>query len=529
MEMLSGGQVVYGTLSYETLKQTLRGPSAVVRHPTTGEYGLWWDAKDTASTLPAASVAVLPSLEPQNLGDPSFLETHNVRYAYVGGSMARGIASCDLVACLVQRGMFGFLGAAGLPLDTLAAHIDSLQNSLGHRGWGVNLIHTPTEPRREDQTIDLLLQKGVTCIEASAFMALSPAVVRFAVSGLSQDESGCLVRKNRVFAKISRPEIAAHFLSPPPQTVLDQLLQKGLITLQESLLASQIPLAEDVTIESDSGGHTDNRPLGPLFSVISDLRTDLADRLNLPAIQNVRLGAAGGMGTPQALAAAFAMGAAYVVVGTVHQACVEAGTHTSVKQMLAKAGMADCAMTASADMFERGVKVQVLKRGTMMPQRGNQLYALYSKYPSLEELPAVDVQYLEKDIFRKPIQDVWQETQAFFQRTEPHQLEIAAHEPKHKMALVFRWYLGKTSQWPIQGETARQIDYQVWCGPVMGAFNSWAKGSAFEAVEHRRAGDVALSLLQHTCCVVRAGQLRSFGLRLEAACFAARPDAVISK
>ena len=45
-----------------------------------------------------------------------------------------------------------------------------------------------------------------------------------------------------------------------------------------------------------------------------------------------------------------------------------------VKDLLSKVGIADFMMTASAGMFEDGVKVQVLKRGTMMGVRGNLLY-----------------------------------------------------------------------------------------------------------------------------------------------------------
>src|SRR5947207_2082843 len=40
--------------------------------------------------------AIVPALTPDRLGDPAFLERHGVRYAYVAGAMANGIASEDL-------------------------------------------------------------------------------------------------------------------------------------------------------------------------------------------------------------------------------------------------------------------------------------------------------------------------------------------------------------------------------------------------------------------------------------------------
>jgi trans-AT polyketide synthase/acyltransferase/oxidoreductase domain-containing protein len=53
-------------------------------------------------------------------------------------------------------------------------------------------------------------------VEASAFMFLTPAVVRYAFSGVTRDAAGQIQRINHVFAKISRPEVAQHFMAPPP-------------------------------------------------------------------------------------------------------------------------------------------------------------------------------------------------------------------------------------------------------------------------------------------------------------------------
>ena len=78
----------------------------------------------------------------------------------------------------------------------------------------------------------------------------------------------------------------------------------------------------------------------------------------------LRVGLAGGIATPAAAAAAFAMGAAYVLTGSINQACVEAGTSDAVREMLAQAAQADVTMAPAAAMFEIGVTVPVLNRGT---------------------------------------------------------------------------------------------------------------------------------------------------------------------
>ena len=157
--------------------------------------------------------------------------------------------------------------------------------------------------------------------------------------------------------------------------------------------------------------------------------------------------------------------------------------------MLAQAQQADIAMAPAADMFEMGVKVQVLKRGTMFAMRAAKLYELYRNHDSLEQIPGPDRGMLEKTLFRAPLEEIWEQTRSYFARRDPAQIERGERDPKHKMALVFRWYLGQSSHWANVGEPARSMDYQIWCGPAMAAFNDWVRGSFLEQPENRRRGD----------------------------------------
>jgi trans-AT polyketide synthase/acyltransferase/oxidoreductase domain-containing protein len=231
-------------------------------------------------------------------------------------------------------------------------------------------------------------------------------------------------------------------------------------------------------------------------------------------LNSPRIGAAGGISTPASVVGAFALGAAYVVTGSVNQACIEAGTSDGVRAMLAKAEQADVVMAPAADMFEMGVKVQVLKRGTMFAMRGAKLYELYHAHPSLESIPPAVRDNLEKTVFKTSLDSVWDECVRFFSVRDPRQLERANQNPKHKMALVFRWYLGMASRWANAGEPGRQIDYQIWCGPAMGAFNEWTKGSDLERVEERLVETVALNLLYHAAVLTRLNLLRLQGMTI---------------
>jgi PfaD family protein len=210
------------------------------------------------------------------------------------------------------------------------------------------------------------------------------------------------------------------------------------------------------------------------------------------------------------------MGADYVMTGSVNQACREAGTSDPVRRMLAQAEQADVTMAPAADMFEMGVRLQVLKRGTMFPMRARRLYDLYRAHAGLEDIPDDERKNLESTIFRTSLDEVWAETRRFWEQRDPIQVEKAEGDPKHRMALVFRWYLGTSSRWANRGEPGREMDYQVWCGPAMGAFNEWVRGSFLEPWEGRRVVSVAQNMLYGAAVMIRANALRSQGVELPA-------------
>lgn len=468
-------------------------------------------------------LGLLPPLYPEWLGDRSFQEVHGTRHAYIGGAMANGIASAQMVIELGKVGALGMFGAAGLTPARVEAAIDSIGQALDPLGkpWGVNLIHSPAEPSLEDAIVDLFLRRGVCRVEASAFMAMSPAIVRYAASGLHRDAEGRIQRRNFVIGKVSREEVARRFLEAPSAKILNALVESGRLTREEADLAAQLPVADDLTCEADSGGHTDNRPLPVLVPTILRLRDEIVARRG--DARTIRIGAAGGLGTPGSVAAAFALGAAYVQTGSVHQSCVEAGLHPRARSMLAKAGMADVIMAPAADMFEMGVDVQVLKRGTLFAPRAKKLYELYRAHASFEEIAAEERERIERQLLRNDYVSAWASTRAFWEKREPAQAERGERDPKHRMALVFRSYLGLAARWAIDGVEDRDSDYQIWCGPAMGGFNRWVEGSFLEAPEARTVAQVALNLLEGAAVVTRAQQLRSYGVPVPAAAFDFRP------
>lgn len=500
-----------------------REPAFVVQERATGRVGVGFGGRVSSSGAGEPLLAVLPPLYPEWLGDRSFSEVHGTRFPYVAGAMANGIATVEIVVEMARAGMIGFFGSAGLPRDRVEQALDRIQAALDGDGlpYGMNLIHSPHEPDLEDAIVDLYLARGVRRVSASAYMDLTPMVVRYALTGLSEGPGGEVLRRNFLFAKISRPEVAARFMSPAPEALVRRLVDEGRLTPEEGRLAARVPVAEDVTVEADSGGHTDNQALLAVFPTVLGLRDELSRRHGYA--RPIRVGAAGGLGTPSSVAAAFSLGAAYVLTGSVNQSAVESGLHESGKRLLAQVALGDVVMAPAADMFEMGVKVQVLKRGSMFAVRAHKLYELYRTYPSLEAIPAEERARLERDVFQDTIENVWRGTHDYFQRRDPSQNARAEQDPKHRMALVFRWYLGQSSRWAIAGDDKRKLDFQIWCGPAMGAFNAWVKGSFLEPAENRTIVQIARNLLEGAAAVTRAQQLRTYGAAVPEGGFLFRP------
>ena len=459
------------------------------------------------------SIVFTPDLPVSKLGDRSFQSTHRCHAALYAGSMANGISSPEMVIALGKHGLLGAYGSGGVALEDVNTAILQIKSALPDGPYAVNLLNSPFEPGLEDQVVDLFTKHRVHTMEASAFLAITRGLVRYRVQGLNLSSDGKIDIHNHIIAKISRKEIARRFMQPAPEKILVELVQEGVITQQQANMASQVPMADDITVEADSGGHTDNRPLLCLLPTMIAEREEVYK--TFPHLRGlIRIGAAGGISTPESALAALMAGAAYIVTGSINQACTEAATSLKTRTMLALADMADVTMAPSADMFEMGARVQVLKRGTMFAMRAAKLYEVYRAYNSIEEIPAKDRDQIEQKFFQRSFEEVWKDTVTFFEQRNPVQITRANQDPKQKLALIFRWYLGLSSRWAIQSTEGREMDYQVWCGPSMGSFNDWVRGTYLEAVDNRCVVDVNLHILTGAAYLYRIRILEAQGIQL---------------
>ncbi len=431
---------------------------------------------------------------PSSLGDEEFRQDYSLKYAYLAGGMYRGIASGEMVVRMGWAGMMGFYGTAGLDLDQISDAIKYIQKELAQgQSYGMNLVHNLYDPELEEKTVDLFLGLGVKNIEASAFLSITPALVKYRANGMCRDQQGKVITQNRIMAKVSRPEVAEVFLSPAPERILNKLVAESKITLEEAELARGIPAADDICVEADSGGHTDGGVAYVLMPAMLRLRDEMMAKYQYQ--KKVRVGTAGGIGTPEAAAAAFMLGADFILTGSINQCTAEAGTSDAVKDLLQQMNVQDTEYAPAGDMFELGAKVQVLKKGLFFPARANKLFDLYRQYNSLDEIDEKTRKQIQEKYFKRSFEEVYEEVKSY---TSDREIEEADRNPKHKMALVFRWYFGYSTRLALSGSEESKVDYQIHCGSALGAFNQWIKGTGLENWKSRHADEIGKKIMIET-------------------------------
>jgi trans-AT polyketide synthase/acyltransferase/oxidoreductase domain-containing protein len=430
------------------------------------------------------------------LGSSHFREDYGVDYAYVAGSMYRGIASKELVARMAKANMLSFLGTGGMSLIQIEENIRWLQKELGVEGpYGMNLLHDMDDPKAEMDTVTLYIKNDIRIIEASAFMQITEALAYYRVKGMYKDKDGKIKCKHRIMAKLSHPGVAEAFMSPVPERILKRLMDKEQISAEQAAYAAGFPMADDICVEGDSGGHTDSGVVLVLLPSIRSLYARLKEKYAYPV--TIRIGLAGGIGTPEAVACAFIMGADFVMTGSINQCTVAAGNSDVVKDLLQEIDVQDTDYAPAGDMFEIGAKVQVLKKGVLFPARANKLSALYNQYNSLEEIPEKVRQQLERDYFKKSISDVWEDAKRYLAASgRDADITKAENNGKYKMARVFRWYFWNTVRLAFEGDFTKRADFQVQTGPALGAFNQWVKGTSWENWRNRHADEIGRKLME---------------------------------
>ncbi|MGV9267537.1 acyltransferase domain-containing protein [Kitasatospora sp. NPDC003701] len=439
---------------------------------------------------PARAVAEAPADGAARLGDPAFLRDRGVRLAYAVGGLPEGITGPELVIALGRAGLLGHLGLGGLRPDRAAQDLRRVRAALpAGAPWGATLTRDPDRDRTAEW-VELLLTHDVPGVEAIGFTTPEPALVRLRLTGLRPGPDGSPVPARRLLVPVSHPDTARQFMAPAPEPVVRALRAQGLITDEEARLSARLPMADDLYALPEPAA-----PLG-LLGLLPALRRVRAETAaGRPGLPRVRLGAAGGLGTAEAVAAAFALGADFVLTRSVNQATVEAATSALVKDLLTAAEVGDFATAPAEEALDQGGRVTVLRRGGFFAARSARLYELLLHGEGIDGLDPAEREVLEKQYFGQGLDDVWAQIRSDPARWGAAAIARAERDAGERPVLLVRWYLADTLRRAIAGDPAERLNFQIRSGPAVAAFNREAAGTPLEHWHGRRVDAVAQRLM----------------------------------
>lgn len=247
-----------------------------------------------------------------------------------------GSATPALAAAVSNAGGLGSLGCAEMAADTLVAHVGELR-ALTNRPFNLNFFAHPAprpDPVRFARTREAVL----------------PWYRRFGLSELASAASphgpGFDATRLELLLALKPNVVSFHFGAPDP-TSLAALKTAGIVLMSTATTVAEAKALAaagiDVIIAQgwEAGGHRgSHEPRAPSDGVGTlALVPQIADAVRLP------VAAAGGIGDGRGIAAAFALGACGVQIGTGFLSCPEAGTDAARRAMLRNAAETDTMMT----------------------------------------------------------------------------------------------------------------------------------------------------------------------------------------
>ena len=253
----------------------------------------------------------------------------------------------DVVAAVSKAGGYGVLGAVGHTPKGLETDLQWIENEIGEKPYGVDLI-VPAKYAGSDDG-GLTVKQIVEMIPKEHIEYVNQILESYDVPPLADDPKGQFDILNEKAAPMSastaapqleialahKPSLIVNALGPPPQFMIEKTKEAG---KKVGALAGKAQHAQrhvnagvDIIIAQgyEAGGHT-----GEIGTMV--LIPEIVD-----AVGNVPVLGAGGIGGGRQMAAAMALGAQGVWCGSVWLTTEEAETHPVVKEKMLTATSSD--------------------------------------------------------------------------------------------------------------------------------------------------------------------------------------------
>jgi nitronate monooxygenase len=246
-----------------------------------------------------------------------------------------GSATPELAAAVSNAGGLGSLGCAGMSLSQLEAMVNRLR-TLTNRPVNLNFFAHPA-PTATQADVARVRERLRPYYEE---LSLSPPMT------LPDCKPGFDETTLQLILELRPHVISFHFGLPGPSMV-SSLKNDGIIILSTATTVAEAEFLSSSGADAiiaqgyEAGGHRgSHQPREPWDGVgLMSLLPQVADAVEQPVI------AAGGIADGRGIAAAFALGASGVQMGTAFLSCPEAGTDQARRDMLRTAKDMDTMMT----------------------------------------------------------------------------------------------------------------------------------------------------------------------------------------
>lgn len=259
----------------------------------------------------------------------------------------------DVVAAVTNAGGIGVFGAVNYLPEELDRELSWIDDQVGDRPYGVDLIvPNKFEGKGESFSDDDLLE--MVPAEHKAFAASILERYGIAADDLEQDRNRHLFFRKNLSDEGARESLAVAFSHPvklianalgvPPQPMLEMGKEHGVAVAalvgarDHAIKQAQAGVDIVVAVGTEAGGHCGEVSTMVLVPEVVEAVSEFSD---------VSVLAAGGIATGSQMAASMAMGADGVWCGSVWLTTAEAETNPVVKQKMLDAGSRDTVRSRS--------------------------------------------------------------------------------------------------------------------------------------------------------------------------------------
>lgn len=249
-----------------------------------------------------------------------------IEWPIIQAGMAGGTTTPELVAAVSQAGGLGTLGAAYMGAEQIRTAIRAIREQTD-KPFGVNLfIPEPFDP---DQPVAESVRQAMNDVRSKLQLPPDPEVNRYTESFEEQID---VVLEEKV-------PVFSFTFGLLDQKWIRALKQQGTTVIGTATTVREAAALEESGVDmltaqgSEAGGHRGSfLPDSPsnLIGTMA-LVPQVVDRVRIPVI------AAGGIMDGRGIAAAYALGAAGVQLGTAFLTCVESGAHPLHKKAVREA------------------------------------------------------------------------------------------------------------------------------------------------------------------------------------------------